>query len=150
MCCEDFFSMNKKIEDADCVAAILPGLKDMQAWDWIATHHNELIELMFAEFLKELRKEFLPENWDNDLHSHICNSRPKPSDNFAAWLNNICHMNIVLCGTDYHFSDDALCMQLESLLNTGNRAGKKMEETQLTVWISEIQKLAEECSNDTK
>jgi hypothetical protein len=61
MCCEDFFSVNKKIKDIDFVAAILPGLKDMQVWDWITTHHDELIELMFAEFLKELRKEFLLE-----------------------------------------------------------------------------------------
>jgi hypothetical protein len=31
MACEDFFSANKKLEEADRITAVLPGLKDMRA-----------------------------------------------------------------------------------------------------------------------
>jgi hypothetical protein len=38
MACEDFFSANKKLEDADHICAVLPSLKDMHAHNWVATH----------------------------------------------------------------------------------------------------------------
>lgn len=67
MVCEDFFSANKKLDDADCVSAVLPGLKDMCAWDWVATHCPELVNLSFPNFMKILGKEFLLDGWDDEL-----------------------------------------------------------------------------------
>jgi predicted membrane-bound spermidine synthase len=37
MACEDFFAANRKLEAADYVGAVLPGLKDMRIRDWIAS-----------------------------------------------------------------------------------------------------------------
>jgi hypothetical protein len=108
MACEDFFSANKKLEEVDCVTAILPGLKDMRARDWVATHRDHLVTLAFGDFMKELHREFLSKGWDDELHARICNARLKPNEPFAKWVNDIRHTNIILRGTEYHFSDDAL------------------------------------------
>lgn len=67
--------------------------------------------------MKELCKELLLDGWDDDLHAKICHMRLKMSDSFPKWVNNICHLNIILQGTDYHFSNTALCLHLESLLD---------------------------------
>jgi hypothetical protein len=168
MACEDFFSANKKLEEVDHVAAVLPGLKDMRARDWVATHRTELIVLPFANFMKELHKEFLSDGWDNELHAHICNAWLKPSNLFAKWVNDIRHLNIILHGTDYHFSEDALRFQLDSLLDIDlrthsknrkvkelvdaaiNALGERTGEVRLAVWIAETCKLAEEHNHDTK
>lgn len=112
--------------------------------------------------------EFLPVLWEDELHNWICSLHLKLKTDFPSWLNEICHINIVLWGTDYHFSDDALCLQLDSLLdgdlctrcknckvkeaveNMTDSAGAKTEEAWLTCWVSEVQKLAWECSHNTK
>jgi hypothetical protein len=168
MACEDFFSVNKKLEVADQVSVILPGLKDMRARDWVATHRTDLITLPFADFMKSLHKEFLAEGWDDELHARICNAQLKTSDSFAKWVNDIRHTNIILWGTKYHFSEDALCFQLDSLLDVDlrtrcknrkvkdlvegvvNGTGEKTAEAHLATWIAEVRKLAEERTHDTK
>jgi hypothetical protein len=61
MACKDFFSTNSKLEETDHVAAILPGLKDMHARDWVAMHYSDLTSLSFAKFMKCLHREFLTE-----------------------------------------------------------------------------------------
>jgi hypothetical protein len=37
---------------------------------------------------------------------------------FSNWVNNIWHLNIVLWNTNYYFSDKALRLQLDSLLDS--------------------------------
>jgi hypothetical protein len=168
MACEDFFSANKKLEESNHVAAVLPGLKDMRARDWVMTHRTELVALTIAGFMKDLHKEFLSDGWDDELHARICNARLRPSDSFAKWVNDICHLNIILRGTDYHFSEDTLHFQLDSLLDVDlctrcknrkvkelvdaavNALGEKTGEACLTMWIAETRKLAEEHNHDTK
>lgn len=168
MACTDFFRANKKILEHEQVAAILPGLKDMRARDWVATHGDHLADLDFPEFIKELQREFLPDGWDDELHAKIRNSRLKSSDSFPTWVNDICHLNIVLRNTEYYFLDIALRLQLDSLLDadlwnrcknrnmkevvdkvTRDTAGKT-DEARLSCWIAEVRKLAEEHTNDTK
>jgi hypothetical protein len=96
MACTNFFRSNKKIELEDCVAAVLPGLKDLCAHDWVTTHGDRLAGLSFSVFIKELQCEFLPEGWDDELHAKIHNSRLRSSDSFLKWVNDIHHLNIVL------------------------------------------------------
>jgi hypothetical protein len=40
MACDDFFAANRKLETAEHVGAVLPGLKDMHICDWIMTCHT--------------------------------------------------------------------------------------------------------------
>jgi hypothetical protein len=77
MACEDFFSANSKLEETERIAAVLPGLKDMQARDWVATHHSELTSLSFAGFMKTLCREFLTDGWDDKLHADGCLRSPR-------------------------------------------------------------------------
>lgn len=98
MACEDFFSANKKLEDMDCVGAVLPGLKDMHAHDCVVMHQAELVGLSFANFMKNLQKEFLSDGWDDELHACIYNAHLKASNSFSKWVNNVQHMNIILHG----------------------------------------------------
>lgn len=131
-------------------------------------HHMEFIAVPFASFMKELCKTFLSNGWDNELHGCICNACLRPSDSFSKWVNDIHHLNIILCGTDYHFSEDTLCFQLNSLLDVNLRTHcknckikdlidaainvtcEKTREARLSTWIAEVRKLAEECHHDTK
>jgi hypothetical protein len=118
--------------------------------------------------MKLLRKEFLPEGWEDEHHTQICNSRLKSSDSFTSWLNDVCHINFALRGSDHHFNDDTLRIQLESLLDTDLRTraknrnvkdlveaavddeGNKMPEARLACWKNELRKLADERAQDTK
>lgn len=118
MVCSDFFRANKKIMENEQVSAVLPGLKDMHAHNWVATHGDHLAGLKFPDFVKELQVEFLPEGWDDELHAKIRNARLKSADSFPTWMNDIHHLNIILQNTEYFFSDVALCLQLESLLDS--------------------------------
>jgi hypothetical protein len=111
--------------------------------------------------MKQLRKEFLSDGWDDELHARICNARLRPSDSFVKWVNDIHHLNIILRGTDYHFSEDTLHFQLDSLLDVDLRTrcknrkikelvdaaadatGEKTGEACLSTWIAEVRKLAE-------
>lgn len=83
MACEDFLSANSKLVESDCIAAILPGLKDMRVRDWVAIHCLDLTALVFMDFMKCLRREFLSEGWDDELHTHICNAHLEASNSFA-------------------------------------------------------------------
>jgi hypothetical protein len=168
MACEDYFSASKKLEVIDRVAAILPSLKDLCARDWVATHRVHLVTLSFEDFMIEIRREFLTEGWDDELHAKICSSHLKMSDSFMSWLNELRHLNIVLRGTDYHFNDDALHLQLDSLVDTDlrsrakncrikesidaavNNKGEKTAEACLSMWVTEMCKLADEHASDTK
>jgi hypothetical protein len=168
MACEDYFSASKKLEEKDRVAAVLLGLKDLRARDWVATRREDLVALTFDDFMALLRSEFLPESWEDELHAKICSSRLKPADSFMTWLNELRHLNIILRGTDYHFTEDPLRLQLDSLIDTDLRTraknrkikdvidaatdakGVKTPEARLNAWISEMRKLAEERANDTK
>jgi hypothetical protein len=158
MACMDFFRSNKKIEVEDRVAAVLPGLQDLRARDWVATHGDRLAGLSFSVFIKELQHEFLPEGWDDELHAKIHNSRLRSSDSFPKWVNDIHHLNIVLRNSEYHFSDTELHLQLDSLLDVdlcsccknwkikelvdkiGDEGNSEEEsvERHLACWISEV------------
>jgi hypothetical protein len=168
MACEDYFSVSKKLEVVNRVATILPGLKDLRTCNWVATHRVHLMTLSFDAFMIKICHEFLTEGWDDELHAKICSSRLKMSDSFMSWLNELCHLNIVLRGTDYHFNDDALRLQLDSLVDTDlrshakncrikesidaaiNNKGEKTVEAHLSTWVTEMCKLADECANDMK
>jgi hypothetical protein len=168
MACKDFFAANRKHEPAEYVGVVLPGLKDMRIRDWIATCHTRLSTLSLPDFMKLLRKEFLPEGWEDDYHTQICNACLKSSDTFSNWLNDVCHINFALRGSDRHFSDDALRIQLESLLDLDlrtrakNRNVKdlveaavddenvKTPEARFMRWKNELHKLADERAQDTK
>lgn len=168
MACVDSFRANKKIELNNRITAVLPGLKDMRAWDWVATYGDHLASLTFTMFIIELQKEFLPDGWDDELHTKILNSHLKASDSFPNWVNNICHLNIVLWNTKYYFSDVVLWLQLDSPLDSDLQSWcknhnvkevikkvtkgtpEKTKEAWLTCWIGEVWKLAEEHMNDTK
>lgn len=71
MACTDFFRANKKIPLEEHMSVVLPGLKDMHARDWVATHGDRLAEMTFMQLVKEMQKEFLPDGWDNELHAKI-------------------------------------------------------------------------------
>lgn len=109
------------MEAKDRVGAVLSGLLDLQARDWVTTHGDQLAALTFEEFIKEFQREFLTEGWDDELHAKICNSCLKSSELFAKWVNDIQHLNIVLCNSEYHFSNTELRLQLDSLLDVDLR-----------------------------
>jgi hypothetical protein len=165
MACEDYFSATKKLDVSDHISMVLPGLKDLCAHDWVATHCTDLIPLSFDDFMVELCREFLPEGWDDELHAKICSCRLKVSNTFMSWVNKLCHLDIILHKTNYHFNDDSLHLQLDSLIDTNLCAcakhrrikesvdvavDSKGPEARLSAWISELRKLAKERANDTK
>jgi hypothetical protein len=140
----------------------------MHIRDWIATCHTRLSALSLTDFMKLLHKEFLPEGWEDDYHTQIHNAHLKSSDAFSNWLNNVCHINFVLQGSDRHFSDDVLCIQLESLLVLDLRTGAKNHNIKDLIeaavddenmktpkarfmhWKNKLRKLTDKCAQDTK
>jgi hypothetical protein len=118
--------------------------------------------------MKLLHKEFLPEGWEDDYHTQIYNTHLKSSNTFSNWLNNVCHINFALWGSDHHFSDDALCIQLKSLLDLNlcthaknhnikdlveaavDDENVKTPKARFMHWKNELRKLADKCAQDMK
>jgi hypothetical protein len=69
----DFF-VSKSVPAEKQVTMIIPGIKDLQVRDWITAEHEHIVVLLFATFMTELRANYLPQDWEDQVCNEILTS----------------------------------------------------------------------------
>ena len=69
----DFF-VSKSVPSEKQVTMIIPGIKDLRIRDWISAERACLVELPFINFMKEMRANYLHQDWEDHF------SHPLPTD----------------------------------------------------------------------
>ena len=95
--CENYFANTKTpIPEDKKVICILPSFQDPLIRDWITSSCQHLSTLLFPDFIKELRAEFLPQDWEDKVWTQILNSHLSPSQSFNSWANSLVRFRYVL------------------------------------------------------
>lgn len=112
----------KDIAEADKVKKILGGFKDVHIRDWISCEHDRLIALSYKDFMAEIHSNYLPADWEETVRTQILGMCMSKDIKFWDWAQEMRALNIVLCNTDSHLSETALCNQLEAVLEPNLRS----------------------------
>jgi hypothetical protein len=80
---QDFF-VAKSVPADKQVKMVIPGLKDIPVRDWITADHDQVVALPFADFMKELRVNFLHQDWKDPVCNNILTSTLATS-NMTFW-----------------------------------------------------------------
>ncbi|PPQ83763.1 hypothetical protein CVT24_007449, partial [Panaeolus cyanescens] len=126
--CSNFFDYKISLAEADKVRAILCAFQDEHIADFIKTECARLIALTFPQFMAELRTRYLDPEWDSDLKDTILQSTMldynsviavdgKDGEDFFDWAKRLEAKNMLLRGTTYHMTEEALKQQLQSAMD---------------------------------
>ncbi|KAF9568677.1 hypothetical protein CPC08DRAFT_605382, partial [Agrocybe pediades] len=149
----EYFSV-KAIEAASRVRMILGGFLDEHIKEWINNDRDRIEALSYEDFMKELRKLFLPSDWEVVTRNELCNRKMLTADKFYDWAMEIKSMNFLLKDTNSHMSDDQLRRHLETSMDRDlfrycNRE-KIHLETKLKEWIENVRLADEHLKEDKK
>lgn len=104
--CQSYFINAKgRVAMDQMVPRILNFFRDKHVRNWITTNRSNLLTLDFDDFMKQLRSEFLPKNWEEKVHAKILGSKMPKSDRFIMWARGLQAENYMLQGTSSHLSD---------------------------------------------
>jgi len=144
----------KDIDDADKVKKFLGRFKDVHICDWIASDRERLLALDYEAFMAELRINYLPADWEDNVRTEILGMKMERNDKFWDWCQSMRALNIILRGTPSHLTETALCNQLEASLEPSLRLycvheklGKIMV---LKDWIAAVKEVDEKLKDDRK
>jgi len=144
----------KDINDADKVKKILGGFKDVHIRDWIASDRERLLALDYEAFMAELRINYLPADWEDNVRTEILGMKMERNDKFWDWCQSMRALNIVLRGTPSHLTETALRNQLEASLEPSLRLYCVHEKlgkiTVLKDWIAAVKEADEKLKDDWK
>ena len=114
--CLDFFDC-KGIKEEDQVRKILGSFRDTRIRDWISGDRNRLLTLSFADFMSEMRANYLDPDWEPTVRCRILAATLKQNQSFWDWFSHMQSLNSLLANTASHFSDALLCEKLEARLD---------------------------------
>lgn len=144
--CNSYF-LNAKggVADDHKVLRILNSFRDVHVRNWITTDRAGLTALTFENFMKRLRTEFLPPNWEDKVRSRILGSKMPRNERFIQWARSLQAENYVLRGTTSHLPDDRLRDTLEANVDLDLRLLAAdidpATRASLTDWMNAIEKL---------
>lgn len=144
--CNSYF-LNAKggVADDHKVLRILNSFRDSHVRNWITTDRAALTALPFEVFMRRLRTEFLPPNWEDKVRSRILGNKMPRNDRFIQWARGLQAENYVLRGTASHLADDRLRDSLEANVDLDLRLlASDIEPAvrgSLTDWMNAVEKL---------
>ena len=113
-CLDYFINAKGGVADNLKVPRILSSFKDIEVLDWIASDRERLQGITFPAFMTELRRNFLPLDWEETICSEILSSKLTSNKSFQDWARIQVINNCVLQGTTSHFSNNNLQNTLEA------------------------------------
>ena len=148
------YFITKDIDDKDRVKKILGSFKDVHIHNWITSNRECLLALDYSDFMDELHTNYLPTDWEDNVHIEILSIKMDKNVKFWDWCQVMCTLNIVLHGTPSHLSDTALCNQLEANLKpclhlycVHEKLGKVIA---LKDWIAAVKEVDEKLKDNHK
>jgi len=150
----DFF-ISKSVPDDKQVTMIIPGIKDLHICDWIATKHARIVALPFAEFMTEMRFNYLPQDWEDQVHNDILMSTLTTSKmSFWNWSQHLLKLNCLLHGTSSAFDNATLRNHLEVHLDNELKARVQHnnihKDKKFKTWVGAVCLLNEVCAVKNK
>ncbi|KAF8198604.1 hypothetical protein BJ912DRAFT_922532 [Pholiota molesta] len=144
----------KDIAETDKVKKILGGFKDVHIHDWIACEREQLIALVYKDFMAKVRSNYLPADWEETPRSQLLGMRMSKDTKFWDWCQEVRALNIVLRGSDSHLSETALRNQLEAALEANLHTycfrEKLNKITVLKDWVLVVKAADEKLKDDRK
>ena len=150
----DFF-VSKSVPSEKQVTMIIPRIKDLRICDWISAECACLVELPFMDFMKEMRANYLHQDWEDQIRNQILTSTLTSSKtSFWNWSQKLLKLNCLLRRTTSVFEDTALRNHLEAHLDDELRARLKHNEVRkekvLKTWIAAVRLIDEARTVETK
>ncbi|KAH9939459.1 hypothetical protein B0H21DRAFT_698417 [Amylocystis lapponica] len=109
--CRVYFK-EKDVANAKKVAKVTGGLQDELVRDWYFNDADTLDALSWANFLKEMRKRWLPKGWVDRTLTDLLRSRQRDDEPFEDWVISIEKLNTLLRGTTAHLDNTHLRTQI--------------------------------------
>ena len=150
----DFF-VSKSVPADKQVTMIIPGIKDIHIRDWIGADRDRIVALTFAEFMKEMRLNYLPQDWEDQVRNDILTSTLTTSAlSFWNWSQKVIKLNCLLCNAASAFDDNALHNHLEAHLDNELKAKVRHSDARkdknLKTWVAAVRLLNEARAVKTK
>ena len=138
----DFF-VSKSVPAEKQVMMIIPGIKDICICDWIAAEHEHIVALPFTEFMKEMRLNYLPQDWEDQVRNEILTSTLTTSAlSFWNWSQKILKLNCLLHNTASTIDKNTLCNHLEAHLDDELKAKLRHSEARkdkkFKTWVATV------------
>lgn len=150
----DFFT-SKSIPANKQVTMIISGIKDLHIRDWITTECMHIMVLPFSDFMAELRTNYLPLDWEDQVHNEILTSMlAKSGTSFWNWSQQLLKLNCLLHGTSSAFDEPTLCNHLEVHLDDELKAKVRHSEAHkdkvFKTWVTAVHLLDKAHTVETK
>ena len=153
--CAECFFLNAKggIKEDQKVLRLLGCFANPLIRDWIAGKRSELSALTFPDFMKAVRKRWLPSNWEEATKTKMLSYRLEPDkEKFENWVVKIQKLNVALRGTTSYCDDDELRTQLALNIDPElrSKASKTGPHKDLSSWIEAVTEIDRERQQDKK
>jgi hypothetical protein len=104
--CKRFFT-HKNIPASEQVSKILNNFDSAEIANWASNNEQSLTAGSFNSFMDQLKKKFLPHNWEDDLVQTQIAFQGQSA--FLKWINDVRRANAELgaAKSDYFIADDA-------------------------------------------
>jgi len=145
------FFISKSVPSEKQVTMIIPGIKDLRIHDWISAECTHLVNLPFVDFMKEMRVNYLHQDWEDQIQNQILTSTlTSLKTSFWNWSQKLLKLNCLLCGTPSVFDDAAIHNYLKAHLDEELWACLKHNEAHkdkvLKSWIMSVHLIDEACT----
>jgi hypothetical protein len=150
--CMGYFDA-KEVEPDRQVQKVISGLKDPRIRDWVTTDRARILLLTFAEFMTEMRCNFLDPNWE-DLTRRELGSMTQSGDGFWNFTIRLQAKNSLLMNTTSHLDEEGIRHRLEASMDDAlvrhcmNASTNCIEE--FREWTQEVKKLDDQMRAERK
>ena len=149
------FFIAKSVPADKQVSLILPGIKDIRIRDWITADHARITALPFNEFIKELRDNYLQNDWEDQIRNQILTSTLASSKkSFWNWSQQLLSLNCLLRNTPSALDDTALRNHLEAHLDDELKEKMKHSDARndkvFKTWVAAVRLLDEARTTENK
>ena len=147
------FFREKDVAPDRQVARISGSLTDSGHLEWYDANETNLESGSFEDFCTAFRAKFVSNRDDHKLQAQLYGSKQGDHE-FLDWAQDVCRINRLIIGSDAHLSDAQLSHILrgncepELLKKLGTFTLNADPSTNLQGWISEIQEVYEELSEE--
>ena len=138
---------NKDIAEEKQTAKVMTALKDPRWEDWVKVHYDELKALPLKTFLGRFKDNFMPADWEMDIHIELNAMSQYNHQSFCNFAIAVQNKNGLLKNTELHLDTPCLRTQIEAGMDpTLNKCSCQSDKKfhlikDLQPWIKAVKEL---------
>jgi hypothetical protein len=149
----DFF-VSKSVPAEKQVPMIIPGIKDLHICDWITAERARIVGLPFANFMSEMHLNYLPPDWEDQVHNEVLTSMLSVLTIFLELVTEAIEAQLSTLWHSSAFNNVGLCNHLEAHLDNELKAklrhNNACKDKNLKIWVTAIRLLDKVHAVETK